>query len=65
MVHKLKSKSSFIVVVLSSLRHGACVRCGKSIISLDESAQHWEEELSKNGSVNSVDSVAYKEALRA
>jgi len=45
MEHKLKNQSSFIVVVLRSLRHGACVRCGKEINSLDESFKHWEESL--------------------
>lgn len=45
MEHKLKHQSSFIVVVLRSLRHKACVRCGKKIDSLDESFKHWEESL--------------------
>ncbi len=44
-VHKLKHPSSFIVVVLRSLKHGGCTCCGKSIHSLEESSQHWEEEL--------------------
>jgi len=47
MVHKLKNPSSFIVVVLRSLRHKACVKCGKPINSLEESSRHWEEELEK------------------
>lgn len=52
MVHKLKCKSSFIVVVLASLRHGACVRCDKPIRSLEQSSQHWQKELAK--AVNDV-----------
>lgn len=45
MEHKLKHQSSFIVVVLRSLRHKACVCCGEKINSLDESFKHWEESL--------------------
>ena len=45
MEHKLKHQSSFIVVVLRSLRHKACVCCGQKIDSLDESFEHWEESL--------------------
>ena len=45
--HYLKNKSSFIVVVLRSLRHGACVNCGKQLRSLEESGKHWNEELKK------------------
>jgi len=46
--HYLKRSSSFIVVVLKSLRHGRCVKCGKPIRSLEESFEHWENELKKN-----------------
>jgi hypothetical protein len=45
MEHKLKHQSSFIVVVLRSLRHKACVRCGEKIDSLEESFEHWEKAL--------------------
>jgi len=45
MEHKLKNQSSFIVVVLRSLRHKACVRCGEKIDSLEESFEHWEKVL--------------------
>ena len=45
MAHYLKRKSSFIVVVLKSLRHKACVNCGKPIASFKESAEHWEKAL--------------------
>ena len=45
MEHKLKHQSSFIVVVLRSLRHKACVRCGEKIDSLGESFEHWEKAL--------------------
>jgi len=45
--HRLRHRSSFIVVILRSLRHGACVCCGKPIRSLDESFEHWEEKLTK------------------
>jgi hypothetical protein len=34
-----------MVVVLASLRHGSCVRCGRPIKSLEESAGHWRKEL--------------------
>jgi len=47
MRHYLKSSSSYIVVVLRSLRHRACVCCGKPLSSFDESADHWEKELNK------------------
>ena len=47
MIHKLKNSSSFIVVVLRSLRHKACVKCGKPIASFEESIEHWDEELKK------------------
>ena len=47
MEHKLKHQSSFIVVVLRSLRHKACVRCGEKINSLEESFEHWEKALKK------------------
>lgn len=43
--HRLKRPSSFIVVVLRSLRHGACVSCGEPIRSVEESANHWLENL--------------------
>ena len=43
--HKLKRKSSFIVVVLRSLRHGACVCCGEPIHTEKESAEHWLKAL--------------------
>ena len=45
--HRLKRRSSFIVVVLRSLRLGACVCCGKPIQSEKESAEHWLAELTK------------------
>ena len=45
--HYLKRKSSFIVVVLRSLRHGSCVKCGKPTHSLEDSFEHWENELEK------------------
>jgi hypothetical protein len=45
MKHYLKNKSSFIVVVLKSLRHGACVNCGAKISSLEESEKHWTLKL--------------------
>jgi len=45
--HYLKRKSSFIVVVLRSTMHGACVSCGKPIRSFEESVQHWKSELEK------------------
>lgn len=57
MIHKLKNKSSFIVVVLRSLRHRACVRCGKPLKSFDESADHWEKELA----ISSRDDRTYEE----
>ncbi|MCK4351798.1 hypothetical protein KAW65_00130 [candidate division WOR-3 bacterium] len=41
--HSLRSPSSFIVVVLKSLRHRACIRCGEPINSLEESFEHWEK----------------------
>jgi len=47
MIHKLKNPSSFIVVILRSLRHKACVCCGVPINSLKESSRHWERELEK------------------
>lgn len=48
MIHSLKRQSSFIVVVLRSLVHKACIRCGQSIGSLEESSEHWEKELAKS-----------------
>jgi len=47
--HYLKSRSSFIVVVLRSLSHKACVNCGKPIHTFEESVKHWEEALEKDG----------------
>lgn len=47
MEHRLKNKSSFIVVVLKSLMHKSCIRCGYPIHSLEESIEHWESELEK------------------
>lgn len=41
--HTLRSPSSFIVVVLKSLMHHACVCCGEPVHSLEESAEHWEK----------------------
>jgi hypothetical protein len=46
--HTLKSPSSFIVVILSSLRHRSCVRCHYPIHSLEESYNHWTTALEKN-----------------
>ena len=43
--HMLKNPSSFIVVVLKSLICQVCLCCGKPIESLEESIEHWEEEL--------------------
>jgi len=57
MKHKLKRKSSFIVVVLRSLRHGACVRCNTPIRSLEESSKHWETELKKSKRINYENTV--------
>jgi len=45
LIHHLKHKSSFIVVVLRSLRHGKCVRCGCQTRTLEESSDHWEKAL--------------------
>jgi len=53
-IHKLKNKSSFIVVVLRSFAHRACVRCGKPVKSFDESADHWEKELAISTEDNRV-----------
>jgi hypothetical protein len=47
MAHYLKRKSSFIVVVLRSLAHKACVSCGKPLHSLEEANDHWKSELEK------------------
>lgn len=49
--HYLKNPSSFIVVVLRSLMHRACVNCGAPIKSFEESSEHWEKELKKEGYV--------------
>ena len=46
--HSLSSKSSYIVVILKSLRHEACVRCGYPIHTLNEATKHWDSELLKN-----------------
>ena len=49
--HYLKHRSSFIVVVLRSARHGACVCCGKPFESSDpveESAEHWRKALKED-----------------
>lgn len=46
--HYLKHRSSFIVVVLRSARHNACICCGKPFKSSDpveESAEHWKKAL--------------------
>ncbi|MEW6557262.1 MAG: hypothetical protein AB1349_07905 [Elusimicrobiota bacterium] len=43
--HYLKSRSSFIVVVLRSLAHKGCVCCSKPLKSLEESADHWAEKI--------------------
>jgi len=40
--HYLKSSSSYTVVVLASLRHGACVQCNKTINSLQQAYRHWD-----------------------
>ena len=58
MIHRLKNKSSFIVVVLKSLRHGSCVRCGAKIKSLEGSERHWTRELEK--SITEVDNEKQK-----
>jgi hypothetical protein len=47
MVHRLKHPSSFIVVVLRSLRHRACVCCGEPVNTFEESAEHWKRELQR------------------
>ena len=52
MIHILKSPSSYIVVILSSLRHKACVHCNKPIHSLEESVNHWDKELAKSRKLN-------------
>lgn len=57
MIHKLKNKSSFIVVVLRSLCHRACVRCSKPVKSLDESFDHWKKELA----ISSEDNATYEQ----
>lgn len=49
--HYLKHRSSFIVVVLRSARHGGCVCCGKPFKSSDpveESAEHWRKALKED-----------------
>jgi len=48
MTHYLKHKSSFTIVVLRSLRHGACVSCGKPLRSFEESLKHWNKEIEKS-----------------
>lgn len=46
--HYLKSRSSYIVVLLKSLRHKGCVCCNYPIKSLEESSEHWDEMLIKD-----------------
>lgn len=41
--HYLKSRSSLVVVILRSLRHGSCVVCGHPLKSLEDSGRHWYE----------------------
>lgn len=43
--HYLKTKSSFILVVLRSLRHKGCVCCGQKTETLEEAGEHWKKEL--------------------
>ncbi len=49
--HYLKHRSSGIVVILRSLRHGACVCCGKPFDGVSpgqierDLVEHWIEEL--------------------
>ena len=45
--HKLKRKSSYIVVILRSLMHKACICCNEPINTFEESAEHWDKELKK------------------
>lgn len=47
--HYLKHQSSYIVVILKSLRHKGCVCCNYPIKSLDESSKHWDEMLERDG----------------
>ena len=49
--HYLKHSSSYTVVVLRSLRHGACVNCGEPIKSLDESYEHWDKKLEEDSRI--------------
>lgn len=51
-IHKLKRPSSFIVVVLRSTMHKACVCCHEPIRSFEESVEHWTKQLQKNVGVN-------------
>jgi len=46
--HYLKHSSNFIVVVLRSLQHGACVNWGEHINSWKESLKHWNKALLDN-----------------
>lgn len=46
-IHKLKTPSSYIVVVLRSLMHQACVCCNEPIHTYEESIAHWDTELEK------------------
>ena len=54
--HYLKNKSSLIVVILKSLRHGACVNCGVPIKSLEQSSDHWINSLKEEQSHERVQS---------
>lgn len=43
--HYLKNRSSLLIVILSSLRKGQCVACGKRYNSLEEYGDHWMDKL--------------------
>jgi len=45
--HYLKHPSSYIVVILRSLMHQACVRCNIPIHTFEESCNHWDKMLQK------------------
>ena len=50
--HWLKHSSSFSLVYMRSAMHGACMFCGQKFTSsdpLEESAQHWRQELERSG----------------
>lgn len=49
--HYLKRSSSFIVVILRSLRHKGCVCCNYPIHSLEESEKHWREKLEEDADI--------------